>query len=45
MDLGVLSPELFAMLVIMAIVTTLAITPVLHVLMRVPEPVAVAQEA
>ncbi len=32
MDLGVLSPTLFAMLVIMAIVTTLATTPVLHAL-------------
>ena len=30
LDLGVLSPTLFAMLVIMAIVTTLATTPVLH---------------
>lgn len=34
MDLGVLSPTLFAMLVIMAIVTTLATTPVLIALNR-----------
>jgi Kef-type K+ transport system membrane component KefB len=32
MDLGVLSPTLFAMLVIMAIVTTFATTPVLQIL-------------
>ncbi len=44
LDLGVLSPTLFAMLVIMAIVTTLATTPVLHALKTVPEPVAL-QEA
>jgi Kef-type K+ transport system membrane component KefB len=30
LDLGVLSPTLFAMLVIMALVTTIATTPVLH---------------
>ncbi len=40
MDLGVLSPTLFAMLVIMAVVTTLATTPVLQALEREPEPVA-----
>jgi Kef-type K+ transport system membrane component KefB len=41
MDLGVLSPTLFAMLVIMAIVTTLATTPVLQVLTpRAAVPVA-----
>ena len=39
MDLGVLSPTLFAMLVIMAIVTTLATTPVLQTLARPSEPV------
>ncbi len=39
LDLGVLSPTLFAMLVIMAIVTTLATTPVLQALARAPEPV------
>lgn len=43
MDLGVLSPQLFAMLVIMAIVTTLATTPVLHALTREPAPVGVAE--
>ena len=32
LDLGVLSPTLFAMFVIMALVTTLATTPVLHAL-------------
>ncbi|HKT11098.1 MAG TPA: cation:proton antiporter [Terriglobia bacterium] len=37
MDLGVLSPTLFAMLVIMAVVTTLATTPVLQALMEKPE--------
>lgn len=41
LDLGVLSPTLFAMLVIMAIVTTLATTPVLHALTREPEQIAV----
>ena len=32
LDLGVLSPTLFAMLVVMAIVTTLATSPILHLL-------------
>jgi hypothetical protein len=32
LDLGVITPELFAMLVIMALVTTFATTPVLHLL-------------
>jgi K+:H+ antiporter len=32
LDLGVISPRLFAMLVIMAVVTTLATAPVLHLL-------------
>ncbi|HXW85238.1 MAG TPA: cation:proton antiporter, partial [Candidatus Binataceae bacterium] len=32
LDLGVISPELFAMLVLMALVTTFATTPILHVL-------------
>lgn len=32
LELGVISPELFAMMVIMALVTTLATTPVLHFL-------------
>ena len=39
MDLGVLSPTLFAMLVIMAVVTTVATTPVLEKLKRSAEPV------
>ncbi len=34
LDLGVLSPTLFAMLVIMALVTTFAMTPVLHRIYR-----------
>jgi Kef-type K+ transport system membrane component KefB len=34
LDLGVLSPTLFAMLVIMALVTTLATTPILHLITR-----------
>lgn len=38
LDLGVLSPALFAMLVIMAIVTTFSTTPVLQVLARERRP-------
>jgi Kef-type K+ transport system membrane component KefB len=34
LDLGVLSPALFTMFVIMAIITTLATTPILHALTR-----------
>ena len=34
LDLGVLSPTLFAMMVIMALVTTFATTPILHLLQR-----------
>jgi Kef-type K+ transport system membrane component KefB len=34
LELGVLSPTLFAMLVLMAVVTTLATTPVLHFITR-----------
>jgi Kef-type K+ transport system membrane component KefB len=34
LDLKVLSPALFAMMVIMALVTTFATTPVLHLLQR-----------
>jgi Kef-type K+ transport system membrane component KefB len=34
LDLGVLSPTLFAMMVIMALVTTFATTPVIHLLER-----------
>jgi Kef-type K+ transport system membrane component KefB len=35
-DLGVISPTLFAMLVVMAVVTTLATTPIFHVFSRSP---------
>jgi len=45
MDLGVLSPTLFAMLVIMAIVTTLATTPVLDALKLAPEAAATPSTA
>ena len=45
LDLGVLSPSLFAMLVIMAITTTLMTTPVLRALTKAPEKVAVEQLA
>jgi Kef-type K+ transport system membrane component KefB len=41
LDLGVLSPTLFAMLVIMAIITTLITTPVLQMLTRAREAVMV----
>lgn len=34
LDLGVISPKLFTMLVIMALVTTLMTTPILHLLLR-----------
>ncbi|MBC8131581.1 MAG: cation:proton antiporter [Deltaproteobacteria bacterium] len=34
LDLKVISPELFAMLVIMAVVTTFATTPILHLVMK-----------
>jgi Kef-type K+ transport system membrane component KefB len=37
LDLGILSPALFAMLVIMALVTTFATTPILHFLSRKTE--------
>jgi Kef-type K+ transport system membrane component KefB len=33
LDLGVISPTLFAMMVIMAIVTTMATSPILYTLM------------
>jgi len=36
LDLKVISPALFAMLVIMAVVTTFATTPILHVVTKVP---------
>lgn len=44
LDLGVLSPALFAMLVIMAIVTTVATTPVLHALTSGSEAETFAQQ-
>lgn len=44
MDLGVLSPTLFAMLVIMAVVTTVATTPVLERLTRAAEPVCASSQ-
>jgi Kef-type K+ transport system membrane component KefB len=34
LDLGILSPTLFAMLVLMAVITTFATTPILHLLRR-----------
>jgi Kef-type K+ transport system membrane component KefB len=43
LELGVISPTLFAMMVIMALVTTIATTPILHLLTKVtaqPEKVA-----
>jgi Kef-type K+ transport system membrane component KefB len=43
LDLGVLSQTLFAMLVIMAVVTTLATTPVFDALTREPEQIAVGE--
>ena len=35
LELGVISPKLFAMMVIMALVTTIATTPILHLLTSV----------
>jgi Kef-type K+ transport system membrane component KefB len=40
LDLGVISPTLFAMLVLMAVVTTLATTPILQLLQRTATTVA-----
>jgi Kef-type K+ transport system membrane component KefB len=37
LDLGVITPTLFAMMVLMALVTTMATTPVLHLLKLVPD--------
>jgi Kef-type K+ transport system membrane component KefB len=34
LELGVISPTLFAMLVLMALITTLATTPILHLISR-----------
>ncbi len=39
LDLGVISPKLFTMMVLMALVTTIATTPVLRVLGSFAEPV------
>jgi hypothetical protein len=36
LDLGVISPTLFAMLVLMALVTTFATTPILDLIVRSP---------
>jgi Kef-type K+ transport system membrane component KefB len=44
LDLGVISPKLFAMLVVMAVVTTLMTTPVLHLLMGRQEGMAESGE-
>ncbi len=44
LDLHVISPTLFGMLVLMAIITTLATTPVLHALTRTPELVPSAED-
>jgi Kef-type K+ transport system membrane component KefB len=43
LDLGVISPTLFAMMVIMAIVTTMATSPILHAL--VPDPAKLTSAA
>jgi Kef-type K+ transport system membrane component KefB len=32
LDLGVISPKLFAMMILMALATTIATTPILHLL-------------
>lgn len=45
LDLRVISPTLFGMLVLMAVVTTLATTPVLHAALPQPEPVPVEDTA
>ena len=38
LDLGILSPSLFAMFVIMALVTTIATSPILHYRTRSSQP-------
>lgn len=38
LDLGVISPTLFAMMVVMALVTTMATAPALHFLLPAPKP-------
>jgi hypothetical protein len=42
LDLGVISPTLFAMLVIMALVTTFATTPILDVIRPIGSPIDTA---
>ena len=44
LDLGVISPQLFAMMVVMALVTTLMTTPALR-LCRLPSAAAAARAA
>ncbi len=38
LDMGVISPTLFAMMVLMAVATTMATSPILHALIRPPGP-------
>lgn len=45
LDLGVISPTLFSMLVLMAVVTTLATTPILHAVTVSPGEVPVKDDA
>ena len=45
LDMGVISPTLFAMMVLMALVTTMATAPALHFLMPSPEGVETANSA
>src|SRR5262249_56565551 len=45
LDLGVISPTLFAMMVLMALVTTLATTPILHLLTPELRAVSAGQDA
>ena len=45
LDLHILSPVLFAMLVLMAVVTTIATTPILHFITRDTSPLAVPHQA
>ena len=45
LDLQVISPVLFAMMVSMALATTLATTPILHVLVRSHGPVSTQSRA
>src|SRR6478609_3505344 len=45
LDLGVISPTLFAMMVVMALVTTMATAPALHFLLPTPQPSAADEAA